>query len=368
VIETESTAVAGPPVEAVSAAAYTIPTDRPESDGTFAWDSTTMVVVEVRAGDETGIGWTYAPAAVEGLVTGLLAPAVEGTNALDTGVAHRAMRGALRNTGEQGAGGMALSAVDVALWDLKAKLLELPLASLLGRAHAEVPVYGSGGFCSYSLDELREQLGGWVAEGIPRVKIKVGREPAEDVERVRAAREAIGDAELFVDANGALTVKQALRFAEQYAELGVTWFEEPVRSQNLDGLRLLRDRAPAGMDVAAGEYAATPLELRALASVVDCLQADATRCGGITGLLAAGAAADAHELDLSGHCAPTIHTHALAAVPRLRHLEWFHDHVRIERMLFEGFVEPEGGCVRPDPERPGLGVDFRRADAGRYAA
>jgi L-alanine-DL-glutamate epimerase-like enolase superfamily enzyme len=351
------------------AAAYTIAADRPESDGTFAWDSTTMVVVEVRAGDETGIGWTYAPAAVEELVTGLLAPAVEGTNALDTGVAHRAMHTALRNTGEAGAGGMALSAVDVALWDLKAKLLEIPLASLLGRVHAEVPVYGSGGFCSYSREELREQLGGWVAGGIPRVKMKVGREPDDDLERVRAAREAIGDdAELFVDANGALTVKQALRFAEQYAELGVTWFEEPVRSQNLDGLRLLRDRTPAGMDVAAGEYAATPLEFRELAGVVDCLQADATRCGGITGLLAAGAVADAHELDLSGHCAPTIHTNALAAVPRLRHLEWFHDHVRIERMLFDGFVEPEGGCVCPDRERPGLGVEFRRADAARYTA
>ena len=368
-IAIDSTAVAGPPVEAVSAAAYTIATDRPESDGTFAWDSTTMVVAEVRAGDVTGIGWTYAPAAVEGLVAGLLAPAVEGTNALDTGVAHRAMRTALRNTGEAGAGGMALSAVDVALWDLKAKLLEIPLASLLGRAHADVPVYGSGGFCSYSLDELRDQLGGWVAEGIPRVKMKVGREPADDLARVRAAREAIGgDAELFVDANGALRVRQALRFAERYAELGVTWFEEPVRSENLDGLRLLRDRAPAGMDVAAGEYAATPLEFRDLAGVVDCLQADATRCGGITGLLAAAAIAQAHELDLSGHCAPTIHTHPLTAVPNLRHLEWFHDHVRVERMLFEGFLEPEGGCVRPDPERPGLGVEFRRVDAERYAA
>jgi L-alanine-DL-glutamate epimerase-like enolase superfamily enzyme len=366
---TRAAALAGPPVGAVSAAAYTIPTDRPESDGTFAWDSTTMVVVDVTAGDETGIGWTYAPAAVAGLVSELLAPAVEDTSAFDVGAAHAAMRSALRNTGEAGAGGMALSAVDVALWDLKAKLLGVPVASLLGQVHDAVPIYGSGGFCTYSLDELREQLGGWVDEGISRVKMKVGREPADDLDRVRAARDAIGrDAELYVDANGALSAKQALRFAEQYAELDVSWFEEPVSSGNLDGLRLLRDRSPAGMDVAAGEYASTLLELRQLAGVVDCLQADVTRCGGITGLLAAAAVAEAHELELSGHCAPTIHAHALAAVPKLRHLEWFHDHVRIERMLFDGFLEPEDGTVRPDPDRPGLGVELRRSDAERYAA
>jgi L-alanine-DL-glutamate epimerase-like enolase superfamily enzyme len=358
-----------PAVESVSAAAYTIPTDRPESDGTFAWDSTTMVVVEVTAADKTGLGWTYGPAAVAGLVTGLLAPAVEGTSAFELGVAHRAMRGALRNTGEQGAGGMALSAVDVALWDLKAKLLGVSVASLLGPAHDAVPIYGSGGFCSYTLEELREQLGGWVDEGIPRVKMKVGREPGDDPARVEAAREAIGDeTELYVDANGALSVKQALDFAERYAGLGVRWFEEPVRSQNLDGLQLVRDRAPAGMDVAAGEYAAVPADFRGLAGVVDCLQADATRCGGITGLLAAAAIAGVHELELSGHCAPTIHAHALAAVPNLRHLEWFHDHARIERMFFDGFPEPEDGAVRPDPDRPGLGVELRRADAERHAA
>jgi L-alanine-DL-glutamate epimerase-like enolase superfamily enzyme len=358
-----------PAVESVAAAAYTIPTDRPESDGTFAWDSTTMVVVEVTAGGETGLGWTYGPAAVAALVTELLAPAIEETGAFELGAAHGAMRHALRNTGEQGAGGMALSAVDVALWDLKAKLLGIPVASLLGRVHDAVPIYGSGGFCSYSLDELGEQLGGWVAEGIPRVKMKVGREPADDLDRVRAARDAIGaDAALYVDANGALSAKEALRFAERYAELDVSWFEEPVSSRNLDGLRLLRDRAPAGMDVAAGEYASTLLELRQLAGVVDCLQADVTRCGGITGLLAAAAVAEAHELELSGHCAPTIHAHALAAVPKLRHLEWFHDHVRIERMLLDGFLEPDGGTVRPDPDRPGLGVELRRADAERYAA
>ncbi len=368
-IATGRAALAGPAVERVTAAAYTVPTDRPESDGTFEWDSTTIVAVEVAAGDEAGIGWTYGAAAVERLIGDVVAGIVEGIDALAVGAANRKMREALRNAGAAGAGAMALSAVDIALWDLKAKLLGVSVASLLGPVHAEVPVYGSGGFCSYTQDELVEQFIGWVEEGIPRLKMKVGREPAKDFERVRAAREAIGaGSELYVDANGALSVKQALRFAEQFTELGVSWFEEPVSSRNLEGLRLIRDRAPAGMDIAAGEYASSLDEFHRLAGSVDCLQADATRCGGITGLLGAAAVAEAHELDLSGHTAPTVHAHALAAVPRLRHLEWFHDHVRVERLLFDGVLEPEDGALRPDPDRPGLGVELKHADAERYAA
>jgi len=357
----------GTAVDAIHVSAYTIPTDAPESDGTLEWDSTTIVVVEIEAARETGIGWTYGAAAAAPLIETLLAPVLVGCGAMETAKAHSAMRAALRNVGYAGLGATAVSAVDVALWDLKAKLLELPLWQLLGAAHDEVPVYGSGGFCSYDDDQLAEQLSGWVADGIPRVKMKIGRDPAQDLVRARVAREAIGDeADLYVDANGAFSTKQALGFAEAFAELGVRWFEEPVSSNNLAGLRLLRERGPAGMDIAAGEYASTPADFRSLVGAVDCLQADATRCGGITGLLQAAALAEAHELDLSGHTAPTIHAHALCGVPKLRHLEWFHDHVRIERMLFDGFPEQEGGFVRPSRDRPGLGVELKRADASRY--
>jgi L-alanine-DL-glutamate epimerase-like enolase superfamily enzyme len=356
-------------VERVRTSVFRVPTDAPESDGTFAWDSTTLVLVSVQAAGESGLGWTYGPAAAAALVDDLLAPVVRGRSALAVGGAALELRRALRNAGYPGLGAMAASAVEVALWDLKAKLLDLPLALLLGAVRDAVPVYGSGGFCSYSDRQLTEQLGGWVSAGVPRVKMKVGREPVLDRRRVEVARRAIGDeTELYVDANGALTAKQALRFAEEVAPLGVSWFEEPVSSLDVEGLRLVRDRAPAGMDVAAGEYASTLADFRQLVGAVDCLQADATRCGGVTGLLAAAALADANELELSGHCAPTIHAHALCAVPNLRHLEWFHDHVRIERMLFDGFVEPHNGLVRPDRSRPGLGVELKRADAARYAA
>jgi L-alanine-DL-glutamate epimerase-like enolase superfamily enzyme len=356
------------PVREVQASAFTVPTDRPESDGTMEWDSTTLVLVEVEAGGVTGIGWTYCAQAAAHLVDELLAEVVSGRNALDVGGAQLAQRAALRNAGYPGIGSSAVAAVDVALWDLKAKLLDLPLVSLLGAVHEEVPVYGSGGFCSYSDGQLAEQLAGWVEEGIPRVKMKIGREPERDPVRVRVARDAVGDdAALYVDANGAFAVKEALRIAWEFAAFDVTWFEEPVTSYDLDGLRLLRERSPVGMDIAAGEYAYTPADFRSLLGAVDCLQADATRCGGISGFLEAGSLAAAYELELSGHTAPTIHAHAACALPKLRHLEWFHDHVRIERMFFDGFLEPQDGVLRPDRSRPGLGVELRRADAERYA-
>jgi L-alanine-DL-glutamate epimerase-like enolase superfamily enzyme len=359
-------------VEALDVSAYTIPTDAPESDGTLEWDATTLVLVEVHGAGETGLGFTYAAAAAGALVESVLADVVRGRDLMGVRAAWDAMAAALRNTGRPGLGFEALSAVDVALWDLKARVLDVPLVELIDRAHDEVPIYGSGGFCSYSLDRIREQLGGWVADGIPRVKMKVSREPARDAERLDAARGAIGDdAELYVDSNGALSRKQALEWAERFRrEWGVSWYEEPVSSADLEGLRLLRDRCPAGLDIAAGEYAYVPRDFLNLlaAGAVDCLQADVTRCGGITGVLRVGALCDAYGIDLSGHCAPQLSAHALCGVPRLRHLEYFHDHDRVERMLFDGCLDPDGGALRPDRSRPGHGLELRRADAERWAA
>jgi L-alanine-DL-glutamate epimerase-like enolase superfamily enzyme len=357
-------------VEGLDVAAFTIPTDEPEQDGSFDWDSTTIVVCEVHAGGETGLGYTYGDVATATLIESALADVVRERDALEVGAAWEAMSRALRNIGRPGIGMMAIAAVDIALWDLKARLLDQPLVSVLDARHEAVPIYGSGGFTSYSLDRIREQLGGWVADGIPRVKMKVGREGERDPQRLDAAREAIGpDAELYVDANGALSRKDALGWAWRFAEeWGVTWFEEPMSSDDLEGLRLLRDEGPPGLDIAAGEYGYVTPDFVRLAGAVDCLQADVTRCGGITGLLRAGGVAAARELDLSGHCAPAASAHAFAAVPNLRHLEYFHDHVRVESLLLDGVPEPDGGALRPDRSRPGLGLELKRADAERYAA
>jgi L-alanine-DL-glutamate epimerase-like enolase superfamily enzyme len=261
--------------------------------------------------------------------------------------------------------------VDTALWDLKARLLNLPLVTLLGAARQAVPIYGSGGFTSYSDPQLQQQLSGWVQQGIPSVKMKIGRDAQADIHRVRVAREAIGSqAELFVDANGAYTRKQALAQAEKFSEFGVTWFEEPVSSDDLPGLRLMRDRGPAGMEIAAGEYGYDTFYFRRMldAQAVDVLQADATRCGGITGFLRAASVCDASGLPLSAHTAPAIHAHVGCAAPRLRNLEYFHDHVRIEDMFFDGVLQPINGELRPDLSRPGMGIELKQADVQRFAA
>jgi L-alanine-DL-glutamate epimerase-like enolase superfamily enzyme len=355
-------------IDALEVSAYTIPTDAPESDGTLEWDSTTIVVAEVRGGGAAGLGYTYGSRSVAELISEKLADVVGCRDALDVGGAWLAMGAALRNVGRPGAGFMALSAVDVALWDLKARLLDVPLLSLLPSFRDAVPIYGSGGFCSYPLERLQEQLVGWVERGIPRVKMKVSRSPADDPSRLDAVRKAISpEPELYVDANGALSRKEALEWAHRFrSEWDVRWFEEPVSSADVEGLRLIRDQGPGGIDIVAGEYAFVPADFRNIVDAVDCLQADVTRCGGITGLLAVGGLTAGHSIDLSGHCAPQLSSHALCAVPRLRHLEYFHDHVRIESMLFDGALQPVDGELRPDRSRPGHGLELKRRDAERY--
>jgi L-alanine-DL-glutamate epimerase-like enolase superfamily enzyme len=291
---------------------------------------------------------------------------VEGRNAMSPAASWNAMVARTRNLGRPGIVSMAISAVDIALWDLKARLLDLPLVTLLGGMRDSVPVYGSVSFTSYSEKQLQDQLAEWVEQGITRVKMKIGRDARSDVGRVVAARDAIGsEAELFVDANGAYSRKQALAQAKQFAELNVTWFEEPVSSADLAGLRLLRDRAPAGLEIAAGEYGYDSgyFHRMVAAGAVDVLQADATRCGGITGFLQAAALCDAYHLPLSAHTAPSIHMHLGCAASPLRHLEYFPDHVRIENMFFDGVRSPVNGDLSPDLSRPGLGMELKRGDA-----
>ena len=358
------------PVTGLDVSTFTIPTETPESDGTIAWESTTIVVVEVQAGGMHGIGYTYGHAASALIADSVLADVVRGRDVMDISGIYEDMRRALRNIGRPGIGMMGVSAMDIALWDCKARLLEQPLATLLGKCRDEIECYGSGGFTSYTQPQLEAQLQNWVeGEGFRAVKMKVGRRPAEDVDRVHAARTAIGDiALLYVDANGAYVRKQALDKAYEVSEFGVTWFEEPVSSDDLEGLRLMRDRAPQFMEITAGEYGYEPAYFQSLLDSVDVVQPDGTRCGGVSGLLAVGAMCDARGMPLSLHTAPTLHGHLGLALERARHAEYFFDHSRIERMLFDGALIADHGMLRPDLSRPGLGIELKRADAERFAA
>ncbi len=359
------------PIRDLRVEIFTVPTQTPESDGTLSWNKTTLVLVSITAGGKTGMGYTYADSSVATLINGTLAEKLRGEDALAIPRLWELQVSAIRNLGRPGICSMAISAVDIALWDLKARLLEVSLVDLWGAVRDSVEAYGSGGFTSYSLAQLEEQLGGWAAQGLPAVKMKVGTHPQQDPERVRAARHAIGPGvALFVDANGAYSRKQALGMAERFAAEGVCWFEEPVSSDDLDGLHLLRDRVPAPMEVAAGEYGYDQVYFQRMlqARAVDVLQADATRCAGFTGFFQANALCAAWELPLSAHTSPTLHGHIGCAAHRLRNVEYFHDHARIEHMFFEGALTPERGRLHPDRSRPGLGLELKRRDARRFAA
>ncbi|GAA1359968.1 enolase C-terminal domain-like protein [Streptomyces beijiangensis] len=352
------------PLEQLTVSAYTVPTDAPEADGTSTWDTTKVVVVEARSGTTYGIGWTYAPLSAGALAEEQLAPAVLGSDVLDIAALHEAMCCAVRPVGRAGIASCAISAVDLALWDLKARVLGLPLVRLLGAARTSVPVYGSGGFTTYHDSHLASQLNGWVhGQSIPRVKIKIGefrgRSVPRDLERVRLARDVVGrHAELYVDASGGYHRKQAVRVGRELAAQGVGWFEQPVDPDDLAGLRLVRDAVTC--DVAAGAHVYGLPQFARLVSggAVDCLQIDATRCGGLTEFLRVAVVAQAHGLEVSATGAPHAHVHGAAAVPNLRHLEWFHDHARVESMFFDGVLDPTGGTVTPG-DSPGNGLSLR---------
>lgn len=357
------------PVDDITVSAYTIPTDRtPESDGSAVWNATTLVLVEIDAGGVRGTGWTYETAAAAAIVRDELADIVRGENALDTRAIWNKMTGAVRNAGRSGIASYAIAAVDVALWDLRARLHGVALCDLMGLVRDVVPIYGSGGFTSYDVPALQKQLGGWAAAGMPAVKMKVGRDHTADPSRVAAAREAIGPScRLFVDGNGGYDVADAIRIAARFADADVTWFEQPVDHNDLAGTRRVREHAPPGMAIASGEYITDTSRAALVADAVDVLQADASRCGGYTGFLAIDGYCEVTRKPLSSHCGPMLHLHVAAASLRLRHMEYFHDHVRIERMLLDGFIEPDGGLLRPDRGRPGHGFTFKHADARSYA-
>ncbi len=349
--------------------AYTIPTGSPESDGTIEWEHTTLVLVEIEGGGKSGIGYTYADESTAHFINKTLRKLIIGADLMQIPAILQSMVAAIRNNGNCGIASMAVSAVDNACWDLKAKILEVPLASLLGVVRCNFPIYGSGGFTSYSIAQLQQQLGGWAEKGIKHFKMKVGREPDKDIERVKAAKESIGsDTYLFVDANGAYSTRQALEKARQFADFGVTWLEEPVPADDINGLHFIREHAPTQMNIAAGEYGYNLSYFKKMLSegAVDVLQADATRCGGISGFLKAGHLCEAYGLPFSSHCAPALHLHAGVALRAFYLAEYFYDHVRIENLLFDGVQKPVKGALQPDMTRPGLGLEFKYADAEKY--
>lgn len=356
-------------ISACTAAAYTVPTPEQEADGTGRWSATTVVVVRIEAQGREGQGWSYTEAAAAAVVTDVLAPVLAGADPDDLPALRHAMLVRLRNAGVTGIAAAALSAVDVALWDLKARRMDSPLADLLGRARDTAPIYGSGGFVSYDDGTTIAELEHWLDLGAAAVKIKIGEsfggEADRDLARVSLARGVVGGAvQVFVDANGGYSVKRAVRMGHMMRELDVRWFEEPVSSDF--PARLAEVRRQTAVDVAAGEYVWRVADAAALlaADAVDCLQLDVTRCGGYSGFLECAAMAAGRGLEVSVHCGPHLALPVALAVPNLRHVEYFVDHERVDAALFDGLPDVVAGALVP-AEVAGHGMRVR-AGADRF--
>ncbi|HJQ44545.1 MAG TPA: enolase C-terminal domain-like protein [Jatrophihabitantaceae bacterium] len=353
---------AAPAIDEVEVSVRDFPTPKPEADGTLQWTKTTAVCVTLRAGGEAGLGWTYSSSAAAQVVMGELRDAITGMSALDVGRGFSTMRRACRNIGTRGLVMHAISAVDIAWWDLKARLLGASLCDLLGRQRDAVPVYGSGGFVTMTDSELATEVEHWSELGCTAMKIKIGEGwgscVERDLTRTMRLRALAGDGvALMVDANGGYSRGQARRVGKRLDELGVAWFEEPVTSDDTEGLRALRDALSC--DVAAGEYATDEAEINSLLPVVDCMQLDVTRCGGYTGWLRGSTLAAAARMDVSAHCAPALHACVAASIPNLRHVELFADHERIERELVDGVPDVVGGALVLDTHVRGHGMQLR---------
>lgn len=346
---------------------YKIPLKEEETDGTLTWNHTVLVLVLLTCENHTGVGYTYANKATGTMIQQQLFPIVHHQDPMAIEGLWKKMYKETRNLGRPGITSFAIAAIDNALWDLKAKLLQVPLCILFGQVNTLVPIYASGGFISQKGKKLKTIFQQWKQEGHTRFKMKIGGDLQEDLKRIQIARKVIGEDDLFVDANGAYFPKEACAIAHQLTKFNISWFEEPVTSDNIKGLSFVRKNGPASLRIAAGEYGFDLTYFLNLLSsqAVDVLQADATRCG-ITGFIKAHTLCKAFHLPFSAHCAPSLHLHPSLSLENLIHIEYFIDHVRIERELFDGFPEPLDGNLQPDLSRPGLGLKFKFTDAQQY--
>lgn len=328
-----------------------------------------MILVELKAGDIWSLGYTYGHAAIASLAKTLITSHVIGKNPLEIPLIWAELHRVIRNDGKAGIAAMAVAAIDISLWDLKAKLMNVSVAELLGSVRRKIDVYGSGGFTSYNEKELETQMRTWVDLGVRHFKMKIGRQPNEDPARVAFVRECIGPvASLMVDANEAYDIPTALKRAEDFDKQRVSWFEQPINSQDLAGMCEIKKRFPPGMALADGEYIYDlPHVLNLIrARSADVIQLDVTRCQGITGFLKAAAVCEAAALPISSHCAPSLHVALGCALSGIMHLEYFFDHVRIEEELFDGVLPAKEGALEPDLSRLGLGLKLNIQKAERF--
>ena len=278
----------------------------------------------------------------------------------------------VRGYGRKGLAFCALSAVDIALWDLKAKALGLPLFKLLGPFRDSVPIYGSGGWTNFTVDELIAEATGWVDQGIKRVKIKVGKDfgqsEREDIQRLEAVRRAVGDdVAIYVDANNGYYPKQAIYMAKEFERYQVGWFEEPVLADDIDGLA--RVSATTSIPVATGEHEYTKYGFKELISRggADIVQPDVGRVGGVTEWMKVAHLAHSFDLPVAPHSVQLVHLHLACATPNLKVVEVLNVGLAGDRVWYTEFPDQKDGMWAPYPDRLGLGLELDPEAVARFS-
>jgi L-alanine-DL-glutamate epimerase-like enolase superfamily enzyme len=322
--------------------------------------SALFVHIKTDAGYEgLGVGQTVA----RDIVQGVLRPLLIGQDPLCIEKLWDDMFWRVRGFGRKGVAFCAISAVDIALWDLKAKLFGVPLYRLIGPYTDRVPIYGSGGWTSFTEAELVREQTGYVERGIPRVKMKVakdfGHAEREDVRRLAAVRKAVGDdVEIYVDANNGYYAKQAIAMARRLAEYDVKWFEEPVLADDIAGLAAIA-RA-IDIPVATGEHEYTRYGFKELIAQggADIVQPDVGRVGGVSEWLKVAHLAQAFNLPVAPHAVQLVHLHLACCTPNLKVVEYLGVSEESDRVWYTEFPEPRDGYWSPYPDRPGLGLEL----------
>jgi L-alanine-DL-glutamate epimerase-like enolase superfamily enzyme len=317
-----------------------------------------LVTCEVETDDgASGFGFTYTVgqggSAVLALLEDAIVPELLGRDARDVEAIWHELHAKLHFVGAGGVAAVAVAAADIALWDALAVSAGLPLYRFLGVHRTSLPAYASAVNLALTTDELAEQMAGYRAEGFGAVKMKVGKPLHEDVERVRAVREAIGGAcELYVDANMAWDVAEAGRRLRAFEPFGIGWLEEPLPPHDVDGFAALQ-RATT-IPLAAGETLFTPDEFAPYLrqGAIRIPQPDVIRLG-VSGWRRVAAAALAAGLPVAPHFIPEIHVHLACAIPNALNLEY----LPIFELLLEEPLRIRDGVASP-PDTPGHGMRF----------
>jgi L-alanine-DL-glutamate epimerase-like enolase superfamily enzyme len=350
-----------------------LPADEPLASGPATPGATRDFVALRLYTDEglDGVGVTFFGAAL----TGALKSAVDALAALTTGedplrveaIAHK-LRAAAGNSGPGGVFTLALAAVDIALWDLKGKALNVPVAKLAGGFRDRVPTYASGALMrTFPLDHVAKAASTLVGKGFRQMKTQLAlpgdTTPAREVERIRVIREAIGaDIDLMCDINQRWDVRQAISIGRRVEEYNLFWLEDVVAAEDYPGLASVT--AALATPIAAGEYVygAVPFRHMFEARSVDIVMIDVLRAGGITQWLKIAGMAEAFNLPVVNHLYPEISVHLVAAVPNGLTVEYMPWSARI----YQEVPVPVKGELAV-PQKPGLGLEFDEAALRRYS-